>query len=298
VDISKELGVGDDNLFQIIKKEVLAPSIKLFNVSAPEIAAKAQPGQFIILRIDEKGERIPLTIADFDREQGLLTLIFQEVGRSTKELGELNEGDSILDLVGPLGMPSDIEKFGRVICVGGGVGVAPVYPITRAMKQAGNEVISIIGARNGESLILEQEMRKVSDELNVVTDDGSAGMKGFVTTKLQEILAEEKKPDLIVAIGPLVMMQAVSELTRPYQIKTVVSLNSIMVDGTGMCGACRVPVGSKIQFACVDGPEFDGHQVDWAVAAMRARMFTDEEKTAMDGYHHHAGGECQCRKAE
>ena len=283
-------------MFQIIKKEILAPSIKLFNVSAPEIAAKAQPGQFIILRIDEKGERIPLTIADFDREKGLLTLIFQEVGRSTKELGELNEGDSILDLVGPLGMPSDIEKFGRVICVGGGVGVAPVYPITRAMKQAGNEVISIIGARNGESLILEQEMQKVSDQLYVVTDDGSAGMKGFVTTKLQEILAEEKKPDLIVAIGPLVMMQAVSELTRPYGIKTVVSLNSIMVDGTGMCGACRVPVGSKTQFACVDGPEFDGHQVDWAVAAMRARMFTDEEKIAMDRYHHHAGGECQCQK--
>lgn len=284
-------------MFKIIEKEVLAPAIKLFKVSAPEIAAKAQPGQFIILRRDEKGERIPLTIADFDREKGLLTLIFQEVGRSTKELGELNEGDSILDLVGPLGKPSRIEKFGRVICVGGGVGVAPVYPITRAMQQAGNEVISIIGARNAESLILEQEMRAVSDQLYVVTDDGSAGMKGFVTTKLQEILAEGK-PDLVVAIGPLVMMQAVSELTRPYQIKTVVSLNSIMVDGTGMCGACRVPVGDKTKFACVDGPEFDGHQVDWATAAMRARMFTDEEKKAMNGYHHCSGGECQCQKAK
>ncbi|MEN6327424.1 MAG: sulfide/dihydroorotate dehydrogenase-like FAD/NAD-binding protein [Syntrophomonas sp.] len=284
-------------MFEITKKEILAPAIKLFKVSAPEIAAKAQPGQFIILRMDEKGERIPLTIADFDRDKGLLTLIFQEVGRSTMELGELNEGDYIVDLVGPLGKPSEIQKFGRVICVGGGVGVAPIYPITRAMKQAGNEVISIIGARTGDSLILEQEMKQVSDKLYVVTDDGSYGMKGFVTTKLQEVLAE-KKPDLIAAIGPLVMMKAVSEQTKPYQIKTVVSLNSIMVDGTGMCGACRVPVGDKTKFACVDGPEFDGHQVDWAIAAMRSRMFTDEEKTAVERYHHCAGGECQCQKAK
>ncbi len=282
-------------MFKIVTKEILAPAIKLFKVSAPEIAAKARPGQFIILRLDEKGERIPLTIADFDRENGWLTLIFQEVGRSTRELGELSAGDSILDLVGPLGKPSEIGKFGRVVCVGGGVGVAPVYPITRAMKEAGNEVISIIGARNADSLILEQEMKAVSDQLYVVTDDGSAGMKGFVTTQLQEILAGEK-PDLIVAIGPLVMMQAVSELTRPYGIKTVVSLNSIMVDGTGMCGACRVPVGAQTKFACVDGPEFNGHEVDWAIAAMRARMFADEEKSAMDGYHHCAGGECQCQK--
>lgn len=284
-------------MFEIEQKEVLAPAIKLFKVSAPEIAAKAQPGQFIILRMDEKGERIPLTIADFDREKGLLTLIFQEVGRSTMELGELNQGDNILDLVGPLGKPSEIDKFGRVICVGGGVGVAPIYPITRAMKQAGNEVISIIGARTGDSLILEQEMKQVSDKLYVVTDDGSYGMKGFVTTKLQEVLAEGK-PDLVAAIGPLVMMKAVSELTRPYEIKTVVSLNSIMVDGTGMCGACRVPVGDKTKFACVDGPEFDGHQVDWAIAAMRARMFVNEEKQALDGFHHCGGGECRCQKAK
>lgn len=284
--------------YRITQKEVLAPAIKLFKVSAPEIAAKAQPGQFIILRMDEKGERIPLTIADFDREKGLLTLIFQEVGRSTLELGELNEGDQILDVVGPLGKPSEIENFGRVICVGGGVGVAPIYPITRAMKEAGNEVISIIGARNGDLLILEQEMKQVSNELYVVTDDGSYGAKGFVTTKLQEILNNDKKPDLVVAIGPLVMMKAVSEETRPYRVKTVVSLNSIMVDGTGMCGACRVPVGDKTKFACVDGPEFDGHQVDWSIAAMRARMFIAEEKEAMDNYHHCAGGECQCQKAK
>ncbi len=285
-------------MFAIIEKEILAPSIKLFKVSAPEIAAKAKPGQFIILRLDEKGERIPLTIADFDRRQGLLTLIFQEVGRSTLELGELNQGDYLVDLVGPLGKPSEIEKVGRVICIGGGVGVAPVYPITRAMKEAGNEVVSIIGARSGDLLILEQEMRKVSDRLYVVTDDGTAGTKGFVTTKLEQILAEGTKPDLIVAIGPLVMMRAVSELTRPYGIKTVVSLNSIMVDGTGMCGACRVPVGSQTKFACVDGPEFDGHKVDWEVAAMRARMFVAEERIAVEKYHRHAGGECQCQKAK
>ncbi len=284
-------------MFEIIKKEILAPTIKLYKVYAPEIAAKAQPGQFIILRLDEKGERIPLTIADFDRKIGLLTLIFQEVGRSTKELGELNVGDTILDLVGPLGKPSKIENFGQVICIGGGVGVAPVYPITRAMKQAGNEVISIIGARSDDTLILEKEMRQVSDQLYIVTDDGSAGAKGFVTTMLQKLLAKGTKPDLIVAIGPLVMMQAVSELTRQYQIKTVVSLNSIMVDGTGMCGACRIPVGNGTKFACVDGPEFDGHEVDWATAAMRARMFADEEKNAMEGYHQHTGGECQCHKA-
>lgn len=281
-------------MFEIIKKEILAPAIKLFQVSAPDIAAKAQPGQFIILRMDEKGERIPLTIADFDRKAGILTLIFQEVGRSTKELGELNQGDCILDLVGPLGKPSEIKNFGQVICIGGGVGAAPVYPITRAMKQAGNEVISIIGARTGDLLILTEDMQQVSDSLYIVTDDGSAGMKGFVTTKLQEILTSGPRPDLIVAIGPLIMMQAVSELTRPYQIKTVVSLNPIMVDGTGMCGACRVPVGNEIKFACVDGPEFDGHQVDWSIAMMRAKMFKEEEKIAMDSYH--TGGGCRCQK--
>jgi ferredoxin--NADP+ reductase len=284
-------------MFKIVSKDILAPSIKLIKVAAPEVAAKAQPGQFIILRKDEKGERIPLTIADFDRDKGILTLIFQEVGRSTRELGELNEGDCILDLVGPLGKPSEINQYGQVVCVGGGVGVAPVYPITRAMKEAGNQVISIIGARSSEYLILQKEMEQVSDELYIVTDDGSAGSKGFVTARLQEILVQGK-PDLVVAIGPVVMMQAVSELTRPYEVKTVVSLNTIMVDGTGMCGACRVPVGEKTKFACVDGPEFDGHQVDWGTVKMRSRMFREEEKIAMERYHQHAGGECQCQKGE
>jgi ferredoxin--NADP+ reductase len=267
-------------VFDIVKKQVLAPSIKLFEVYAPEIAAKAQPGQFVILRIDERGERIPLTIADYNREKGLLVLIFQKVGRSTLEMGKLEEGDRILDLVGPLGRPSEVEYHGRVVCIGGGVGVAPVYPITRALKQKGNEVISIIGARSADHLILEQEMAAVSDKLYITSDDGSVGHKGFVTDVLNDLLKEGTALDYIIAIGPLVMMKAVCELSKPYGVKTTVSLNPIMVDGTGMCGACRVVVDSETKFACVDGPEFDGHQVDWELAQMRSRMFQEEEKIA------------------
>lgn len=280
-------------MFRIINKQILASSIKLFNVSAPEIAAKAQPGQFIILRIDDKGERIPLTIADFNREQGFLTLIFQEVGRSTKELGQLNEGDEILDLVGPLGKKSEIQKYGRVVCIGGGVGVAPVYPITRALKEAGNEVISIIGARSADQLILKDAMTAVSDDIFITSDDGTVGQKGFVTDVLKNIL-EQKSIDLIVAIGPLPMMKAVSETSKPFKVKTTVSMNPIMVDGTGMCGACRVAVGDETKFACVDGPEFDGHKVDWDLAMKRSRMFLEEEKKAMQ--HSCSGGECQCQR--
>jgi ferredoxin--NADP+ reductase len=267
-------------VFDIVKKQVLAPSIKLFEVYAPEIAAKARPGQFVILRIDERGERIPLTIADYNREKGLLVLIFQKVGRSTLEMGKLEEGDRILDLVGPLGRPSEVEYHGRVVCIGGGVGVAPVYPITRALKQKGNEVISIIGARSADHLILEQEMAAVSDKLYITSDDGSVGHKGFVTDVLNDLLKEGTALDYIIAIGPLVMMKAVCELSKPYGVKTTVSLNPIMVDGTGMCGACRVVVDSETKFACVDGPEFDGHQVDWELAQMRSRMFQEEEKIA------------------
>jgi ferredoxin--NADP+ reductase len=283
-------------VFDITKKQVLAQSIKLLEVDAPEIAAKAQPGQFVILRIDERGERIPLTIADFDREKGSLILIFQEVGRSTVELGRLGEGDKILDLAGPLGRPSEIDHYGRVVCIGGGVGVAPVYPITRALKQKGNEVISIIGARSGDHLILAQEMAAVSDQLYITSDDGSVGQKGFVTDVLKGILTEGPIVDYIIAIGPLPMMKAVSELSEPYKVKTMVSLNPIMVDGTGMCGACRVAVGSETKFACVDGPEFDGHQVDWELAQMRSRMFHEEERMAMQ--HLCEGGDCQCQKQE
>jgi len=280
-------------VFEIVKKQVLAQSIKLWEVLAPEIAAKAQPGQFVIVRINDRGERIPLTIADSNRAQGSVTLIFQEVGRSTMEMGRLQAGDKILDLVGPLGKPSEIVNYGRVVCIGGGVGIAPVYPITRALKQAGNEVISIIGARSAEYLILDQEMAQVSDQIYITSDDGSVGQKGFVTDVLRNLLEEGTAIDYIIAIGPLVMMKAVTVLTRPYGIKTTVSLNPIMVDGTGMCGACRVAIGSETRFACVDGPEFDGHLVDWDVALMRSRMFLEEEKIAMQ--HIHGGGDCQCQ---
>ncbi|MBC7075100.1 MAG: sulfide/dihydroorotate dehydrogenase-like FAD/NAD-binding protein [Syntrophomonadaceae bacterium] len=280
-------------MFKILRKEVLASSIKLIEVLAPEIAAKAQPGQFVILRIDDKGERIPLTIADFNRKKGFLTLIFQEVGRTTFDLGKLKEGDSILDLVGPLGRTSEIKKFGEVICVGGGVGVAPLYPITRALKEAGNKITSIIGARSEEFLILTEEMKAVSDFLYIATDDGSAGRKGFVTDVLQGVIQGGARPDLVIAIGPLVMMKAVSDLTRPHEIKTIVSLNPIMVDGTGMCGACRVSIGEETKFACVDGPEFDGHLIEWSIAELRSRMFQNEEKIAMQDCC--SGGDCHCQ---
>lgn len=281
-------------MFKILKKQELATGIKLFEISAPEIAAKGQPGQFVIVRMDALSERIPLTIADFDRNRDTLTLIFQEVGRSTIDLGTMNEGDVILDIVGPLGKASEIEKFGKIICIGGGVGIAPIYPITRALKQAGNTIYSIIGARSREHLILEKEMQAISDYFYVVSDDGSAGEKGFVTDVLQRLMDEVKDVALVMAIGPLPMMKAASEMTRPYGIKTIVSLNPIMVDGTGMCGACRVAVGGNTMFACVDGPEFDGHQVDWSIAELRSRMFVNEEIIAMNKCC--SGGEGQCQK--
>jgi ferredoxin--NADP+ reductase len=281
-------------LFPITYKQQIAPAIKLIKVRAPEIAAKAQPGQFIIYRIDEKGERVPLTIADTDVLAGTLTLIFQEVGRSTLDLGKLETGDSILDLVGPLGMPSEIEPFGTVVCVGGGVGIAPLYPIARALQAAGNHIITILGGRSGEYLILEPEMRQISDQLILVTDDGSVGAKGFVTTALQELMAAGTPVDRVVAIGPVPMMAAVANMTRPYGIKTMVSMNTIMVDGTGMCGACRFQVGNTARFACVDGPDFDGHQIDWDIAKIRTRLFLREEKIALE-YRQDREGDCRCQ---
>jgi ferredoxin--NADP+ reductase len=279
-------------MFEIVYKSVLAPAIISIKVLAPEIAAKARPGQFIILRIHEKGERIPLTVADYDRQKGTISLIFQEVGRTTKELGKLEVGDKILDLVGPLGQPTHIDEVGTVVCIGGGVGIAPIYPITRAFKEAGNEVISIIGARCADYLILQREMETVSDRLLIACDDGSAGEKGFVTDILQKLLDAHKKIDLVMAVGPIPMMKAVAEKTRGHAIKTMVSMNPIMVDGTGMCGACRLQVGNETRFACIDGPDFDAHLVDWSVAALRANTFKHEEKKAMQM--HHSGGECHC----
>ena len=267
-------------MYEILEKKVLSDNVKLMKIKAPLVANKAKPGQFIILRIDEKGERIPLTIADYDEKKGTITIIFMEVGKTTKQLGMMNKGDSLLNFAGPLGMPSEIEKFGTVVCIGGGVGIAPLYPIIKALKQEGNKVISILGARNKSLLMLEKEIAEFSDELHIATDDGSKGTKGFVTTVLQKLIDDGKKIDIVWAIGPVIMMKVVVDLTKKYDLKTIVSLNPIMVDGTGMCGGCRVTVGGEIKFACVDGPEFDGHQVDFENLMLRNRRFVDEEKHA------------------
>ena len=281
-------------MYRIVKKEVLAPTLTLIEIHAPLVARKASAGQFVILRIHDEGERIPVTIADFDREKGTITCVFQEVGRTTKELGTFKEGECLQDFVGPLGMPSHIEKYGRVACVGGGVGVAPVHPIARALKEAGNEVISIIGARNKDLVFWEDRMGAASTELRVTTDDGSYAHKGFVTELLKELI-EEKRIDLCLAIGPLPMMRAVCDMTKNYGIKTIVSLNPLMVDGTGMCGCCRVTVGGETKFSCVDGPEFDGHQVDFAEMARRSVIYKNQEKVSLDLYEGKGPKSHQCR---
>jgi len=271
--------------FKILSKTVLAPGCKEFIVEAPDIACKANAGQFIIFRVDEIGERIPLTIADFNREDGSITLVFQEVGTSTKKLGVLGVGDSILDLVGPLGCPSIIEKKEHaVVVIGGGIGVAPIFPIARAFKGYGNRVVGIIGARNRDLMIWEERMRGVVDELLITTDDGSLGHHGVVTDELIRIHQKGEKFSLAVAIGPVPMMDATCRTTRLLGIPTTVSLNPIMLDGTGMCGACRVSVGGKTRFVCVDGPEFDGHEVDFQELRMRQRMYLREEKESMNLY--------------
>ncbi|MEW6409254.1 MAG: sulfide/dihydroorotate dehydrogenase-like FAD/NAD-binding protein [Nitrospirota bacterium] len=268
-------------MFKILKKEELSDAVTLFEIDAKDIAKKSKPGNFLILRIHEEGERIPLTIADFDRDRGTLTTVFQKVGKTTYHLGTLNEGDFISDVIGPLGLPSHIENFGKVVCVGGGVGIAPIYPITRGLKEAGNKIFSIIGVRTKNLLFWEEKMRNVSDELIVTTDDGSYGRKGVVTVPLDETLNKDKV-DLVVAIGPAIMMKFVCKTTEKYNVKTIVSLNSIMVDGTGMCGACRIEVGGETKFACVDGPEFDGHKVDFDLLMKRQQMYLDEERIAME----------------
>jgi ferredoxin--NADP+ reductase len=270
--------------WKVAKKEQLGPVIWRYLVEAPEIAKKHRAGQFVVIRVNETGERIPLTVADKDPDKGTITLIFQVVGKSTMILRDLEEGDEILDVVGPLGTPTHVEKFGTVVCVCGGVGTGPLYPIAKAMKKAGNKVISIVGAQRADLLILEKEMGEISDDLRISTDDGSKGHHGFVTDVLKEILDSGEKVDLIIAVGPLPMMKAVSNLTRSYGIKTIVSLNSIMIDGTGMCGGCRVIVGGERKFTCVDGPEFDGHQVDFDNLAKRLRTYTDQEELSREEY--------------
>ncbi len=281
-------------MFQILKKDVFSQGVKRFIINAPEIAKKAGPDQFVVLRIDEKGERVPLTISDSDPEKGTISMVFQEVGKSTMQLGMLNEGDYIRDVIGPLGTPAHIEKFGTVACVGGGVGIAVLPPVVKALRKAGNKVITILGARTKGLLILEDDLRKISDELYVVTDDGSYGTKGLVTNELELLIKAPVKIDLVIAIGPAVMMRAVANLTRNYNIKTIASINSIMVDGTGMCGACRVTVRGKTKFACVDGPEFDAHDVDFDELIKRLAMYKKDEKVAVEHYkahqhkHHHS----------
>ncbi|MDD3776243.1 MAG: sulfide/dihydroorotate dehydrogenase-like FAD/NAD-binding protein [Actinomycetota bacterium] len=280
-------------MYKILGKQKLTADIDRFEVEAPLIARKAAAGQFVMVRIDEQGERIPLTIADFDQEKGIISLVSMIAGKSTDMFSRMEQGESLADVVGPLGKPSEIEKFGNVVCVGGGVGIAPIMPIARALKQAGNYIVSIIGARNSDGLILEKEMDQISDQLYICTDDGSKGFGGFVSDFLDKFLeGDQLKVDRVVAIGPAPMMAAVSKVTKPYGIKTIVSLNSIMVDGTGMCGACRVEVGKKTKFVCVDGPEFDGHQVDFDLLFARQKMYCDQEQEAYQGYQH----ECRCKQ--
>ena len=270
-------------MYRILKKQELSPGILEYDIEAPRVAKKALPGQFIVLRVNEEGERVPLTIADFDRERGIVTILFQVVGASTGLLASLQEGDSILDFVGPLGQPSELsDHMGTVVFVGGGIGVAPVYPIARAAHELGNKVISILGAKTKDILIFEERMRAISDEVLITTDDGSYGIKGFVTNAIAELIKRGEKIDQVTAIGPGVMMKSVAEATRPHGIKTVVSLNPIMVDGTGMCGGCRVQVGEETKFACVDGPEFDGHLVDFHGLMARGRMYRTQEAKEKD----------------
>jgi len=266
-------------MYEILEKKVLSETVKQMKIMAPLVAQKAQPGQFIILRIDEKGERIPLTIADFDRKEGTITIIFLEVGKTTKHLGTLKVGDTLENFAGPLGLPSEVKKYGTVVCVGGGVGIAPLYPIVKALKEAGNFVISILGAKTKDLLLLEDQIHQFSNEFYIATDDGSKGHKGFVSDVLQQVI-DKHKVDMVMAIGPIIMMKVVSDLTRKYNIKTLVSLNPIMVDGTGMCGGCRVSIDGKNKFACVDGPEFDGHKVDYENLMLRNRRFMHEEGEA------------------
>jgi ferredoxin--NADP+ reductase len=276
-------------MFQIVSKKELGPNVKLMVVQAPFVARKAEPGQFIILRIHESGERIPLTIADYDREKGTVTIIFQEVGKTTKLLGTLNEGDALLDFVGPLGTASHFNNVKKVAVIGGGLGTAIAYPQAKKLHSLGVAVDTITGFRNQELIILEDEMHSVSDRLFIMTDDGSNGNKGFVTDCLKKLIEEGNQYDLVIAIGPLIMMKVVSNLTRQYGIKTVVSMNPVMIDGTGMCGGCRVTVGGKTKFACVDGPDFDGHEVNFDEAMRRQTMYKAEEKKSTEEH------ECRMR---
>jgi len=271
-------------LYEILEKSEIAPLVTRFEVYAPDVAKKRKAGQFVIIRVWEGGERIPLTIADANSERGTITLISQSVGKTTYQLADMQVGERLTDLVGPLGAATHIDRFGTVVSVGGGIGLAPLYPITQAMKAAGNTIISILGARSKNLMILEKEMREVSDEIIITTDDGSYGKKGFVTTALQELIDSGRQLDQVIAIGPAIMMEMVSRVTKPYNIPTIASLNTIMIDGTGMCGGCRVNVNGKMKFVCVDGPEFNAHEVDWDEMKKRLDSYKEHECLAMELY--------------
>lgn len=278
-------------MFPILEARLLAPDVKYFRIEAPKIARKRKAGQFVIVRVTSEGERIPLTVADSDPEAGWIALIVQGIGKTTRTMNSLETGDHLQDLAGPLGMPSHVERFGTAVSIGGGVGTAIAYPTAVALKRAGNHVISIIGGRTRELVILEKEMREICDEVYPTTDDGSYGFHGFVTQKLQQLIDEGRTLDFVLAIGPVPMMKAVAEVTRPHGIETVVSLNPIMVDGTGMCGGCRVSVGGETKFACVDGPEFDAHAVDFELLTRRNRAYLGFERARLEEFE----AEHQCR---
>ena len=277
-------------MYKIIKKEVLNPQITRMEVEAPYVAKKVQAGQFIILRVDELGERIPLTVADYNREKGTVTIIFQAIGKSTKMLAQLNEGDSIHDFVGPLGVATHLDGVKKAAVIGGGLGTAIAYPSAKALHEKGAEVDIIAGFRNKDLIILEEELKKAASRVFITTDDGSNGTKGFVTDMLKQLIEEGNQYDLVIAIGPLIMMKFVCQLTKQYGIKTIVSMNPVMIDGTGMCGGCRVTVGGETKFACVDGPDFDGHLVDFDEAMRRQQMYKEEERKACE--------DCRLRRHE
>ncbi len=271
-------------MFKILSTKQIASDIYEFEIQAPDIAAKAQPGQFLIYRLHNHGERIPLTFKDWDVNNGTITIVFQVIGKSTMELAKLQPGDSIHDIIGPLGTAPSVEKYGTVIVVAGGCGAAPALPRARQLKEAGNYLITILGARQENLLVCELELSHISDELHITTDDGSKGIKGFVTTKLKEILEEGRRIDYVFTVGPPIMMKFVAATTKPFKVKTECSLNPIMVDGTGMCGACRVEVGGETKFACVDGPEFDAHEVDFDLLMKRLETYMVQEKAAVEHY--------------
>jgi ferredoxin--NADP+ reductase len=283
------------DFFRVVQKEELNPVTKKLVIYAPDIAAKAQAGQFLIVKVRENSERIPLTFTDWNKKDGTITIIFQEVGFSTIELGKLEVGEKIQNLAGPLGKPSEIHQYGTAVIACGGLGTAVAYPVAKALKEAGNKIITLVGARNKDLLILEKEIEEVSTQVIYSTDDGSKGQKGFVSDLLKDLLAKkDEQVNIVFVIGPPIMMMVTSEVTRPFNIKTISSLNPVMVDGMGMCGACRVTVDGKIQFACVDGPEFDAHKVDFKELIQRLKCYVKEEQQANHHHHNHNGGHCQC----